>query len=283
MTTSARDRWLPLLAFAGAWFLAILAFGVTIIGGGKDGLVDANTYWSASRGPMYSDDYVLWTRGYSYPPPFAQLFALVSWPPYEIFRWIWLGVALLAYTWLLRPVRPVVAIPLIFAAWVLCADNLYWILALVAVFSFRFPSLWAVPLLTKITPGVGVLWFPVRGEWRSFAIALASTALVAGVSVLIVPELWAQWLSLMLRQDIGGTGTTNFFLTVPPLTLRVAVAAVLVAWGARTDRRWVIPVSMLIAQPDIAFSTFGVLAAIPRLRQPEPAPRPLAIPQGVAA
>ena len=31
----------------------------------------------------------------------------------------------------------------------------------------------------------------------------------------------------------------------------------LVVWGAWTDRRWVIPVSMFLAQPDIAFSTFG--------------------------
>jgi hypothetical protein len=283
VNASVRDRWLPLLGFVGSWFLAFVAIGVAFLGRNQDGLVDANTYWAASRGPMYAEDYVLWTRGYSYPPLFAQAFDILSWMPWEVARWVWLAGVLLAYAWLLAPLRLGLRIPLVIALYVFAADNLYWILALVAVFSFRYPFLWAVPLLTKITPGVGVLWFAVRQEWRSFAIAIGATLATAAVSFLVAPDLWSQWLRLMVRQDLGGTTTTNFFVWVPPLPIRGAAALALVVWGAWTDRRWVIPVSMLLAQPDIAFSTFALLAAIPRLRSPVASPQPVPVAQGAAA
>jgi hypothetical protein len=282
VTTAVRERWLPLLGFAGAWFLAFVSVGIAFLGRNVDGLVDANTYWAASRGPMYAEDYVLWARGYSYPPPFAQAFDVLSWMPWEIARWVWLGGVLVAYAWLLAPLRLGLRIPLVITLYVFAADNLYWILALVAVFSFRYPFLWAVPLLTKITPGVGVLWFAVRQEWRAFAIAIGATLAIAAVSFLSAPDLWSQWLRLMLGQDLSGTTTTNFFVWVPPLPIRGVAALALVVWGASTDRRWVIPVSMLLAQPDIAFSALGLLAAIPRLRSPAPARQRVPVPQRVA-
>ena len=44
------------------------------------------------------------------------------------------------------------------------------------VLGFRWPFTWAFVLLTKVTPGVGLLWFAVRREWRSLAIALGDGA-----------------------------------------------------------------------------------------------------------
>ncbi len=48
---------------------------------------------------------------------------------------------------------------------------------------FRYPAAWSLILLTKITPGIGLLWFAVRREWRALAIALGATAAIASVSL----------------------------------------------------------------------------------------------------
>lgn len=265
-------RWQRPLAFAGAWFLALLGIGATLVIGRFDGLVDVNAYWLTGHGPIYSPDYVLWSRGYSYPPPFAQLFTPITWVPWEVVRVVWLVAAVAAYGWLLVPLRMAIRIPLVIALVIWASDNLYWPLALVAVLGLRYPALWALPLLTKITPGVGVLWFAFRREWRSLAIAVGTAAVIAAISCVAAPDLWSTWLTLMRGQDLGGTSVTNFLVPVPPLPVRGLAALVVIWWGARTDRAWSIPVAMFLAQPDIAFATFGLFAAIPRLRG--------AVPQG---
>ena len=58
---------------------------------------------------------------------------------------------------------------------------------------------------------------------------------------------------------------TNILIPLPGLPIRGLAALAVVVIGARTDRRWTVPVAMLLAQPDISFSTFGLLAALPRL------------------
>ena len=65
---------------------------------------------------------------------------------------------------------------------------------------------------------------------------------------------------------------------IPPLVVRLPVAAVLLVFAARTDRRWLVPVCMVLASPVIGWGTFALLAAIPRLldRGPDPAPAPTA-------
>ena len=42
----------------------------------------------------------------------------------------------------------------------------------------RHPAAWAFPLLTKVTTGVGVLWFAFRRDWRSLGIAIGATAVI---------------------------------------------------------------------------------------------------------
>ena len=44
--------------------------------------------------------------------------------------------------------------------------------------------------------------------------------------------------------------------------LRLPVALVLVAWGARTDRRWTVPVAALLALPVIWLTSLSMLAAL---------------------
>ena len=46
-------------------------------------------------------------------------------------------------------------------------------------------SLWGAVLLTKVTPGIGVLWHLARREYQAFATALAATVVIVGFGVLL--------------------------------------------------------------------------------------------------
>jgi hypothetical protein len=128
--------------------------------------------------------------------------------------------------------------------------NIHLLLAAAIVLGFRWPGTWAFVLLTKVTPSVGLVWFPVRREWRALAIALGTTAVIAIVSFLISPDAWQDWFAL-LRQDGGSQGRV--------LLVRLAVAAVIVIWGARTDRRWTVPLGAMLALPVIWMDSFSML------------------------
>ncbi len=109
-------------------------------------------------------------------------------------------------------------------------------------------------LLTKITPGVGLLWFVVRREWRNLAIALGGTALVVAVSFAIMPEAWFQWAEVLSRVA-GRDGT---WAAVPiPFVVRVPFAVAIVVWGAWTGRRWTVPVAGMLALPALWYGGPG--------------------------
>jgi hypothetical protein len=57
--------------------------------------------------------------------------------------------------------------------------NIHAFMGLAVIAGLRWPGFWAFMLLTKVTPGVGLLWFVFRREWRSLAIAIGVTAAIA--------------------------------------------------------------------------------------------------------
>ena len=59
------------------------------------------------------------------------------------------------------------------------------------------------------------------------------------------------------------------------MLIRLPIAALIVVWGARTDRRWTVPVAATLALPILWPSGLAVLAALwPILqRRPELEPR----------
>jgi len=79
---------------------------------------------------------------------------------------------------------------------------------------------------------------------------------------------------LTSAQSTGAGSNDWYAFLFPPLWLRLAAAACLVVWGARTDRRWVVPVATAIAMPVIWVTTPAILVAIPRLRHKSPALAP---------
>jgi hypothetical protein len=108
----------------------------------------------------------------------------------------------------------------------------------------------------------------VRGEWRSLGLALAVTLGVVAVSALVSPELWAEWLGLL-----GDSAAANTVVKEPilplPLLVRLPFAVALVAWGARTDRYWTVPIGAMLALPAIQLGGFAIaVGALPFLGLP---------------
>jgi hypothetical protein len=133
-------------------------------------------------------------------------------------------------------------------------------MAAAIVVGFRYPAAWVLPFITKLTPGIGVLWYAARGEWRSLGVALGATAGVVGVSMVLDPRAWLGWIEMLLRFDVPTTAN-GVFLPVP-LAVRLPAVALLIAWGARTDRRWVLPVGLTFALPTVWVNTPTILTAV---------------------
>ena len=130
---------------------------------------DAHAYWSVDLADPYTRP-VATQDAFTYPPPAALFFAVLGALPFEVFQAIWtlvIGLALLLLTgpWaLLFILIPVVASDLYLG-------NIHVLLAASIVASLRWPALWAIPLLTKPSCGIGLLWYLARGEWRRLAVA----------------------------------------------------------------------------------------------------------------
>ncbi len=218
---------------------------------------EAFCYWL----PSLADPYARadWTQpvAYVYSPAFLQGIALLKALPWVAFLAAWTGLLLLAIRYLVGPRLWAVAIA--FAALEILGGNVHLLLAAAIVAGFRWPAAWAFVLLTKVTPGVGLLWFAVRREWRSLGIALGATAAIVVVSWAASPGVWADWLDVL---GASATKTVGLWAAVPvPLWLRLPVAVGLVAWGARTDRRWTVPVAALLALPALWFGSASMLLA----------------------
>jgi hypothetical protein len=203
---------------------------------------------------------------FTYTPAAARLFApaaMLSWPA---FLTLWLAVLVGTVIWLgWRRSLMVLAFPPV--AVELYHGNIHLLIAAAIALGFRYPAAWAFVVLTKVTPGIGLLWFAVRREWRSLGIAVAATAAIAGVSFAVDARLWSEWLSgAILRVADEGVGQPALPL---PLVLRLPAAALLVAWGGLTDRKWTVPAAAALALPVPWFSGLAILAAIPALDRPQ--------------
>jgi hypothetical protein len=103
------------------------------------------------------------------------------------------------------------------------------------------------------------LWFAVRREWRSLFVALAATAAIVAVSAVVMPAAWRQWLDVI----VANAGKGGTWASVPvPLLVRLPLAVALVTWGARTDRRWTVPVASMLALPALWYGGLSMLLAV---------------------
>jgi hypothetical protein len=245
--------------------LLVSAFIVIVIPiAGRSLGYDAYSYWSVDLQSLYQRTLPsLYQLGaFRYAPPLALLAAPLATLPWWLFLWGWLAVMLGAVVYL-GGRWAIVAFAFPPVALEIVHGNVHLLIALAIALGFRWPWTWAFVLLTKVTPGIGLLWFAVRREWTKLAIALGFTVGVSLLTLAFAPDLWSQWaqtLTVSAGQDQG--------LSIPPpLPFRLPVAILLVVWGARTDRPWTVGVAAMLALPLIWPHGLAVaVAALPFLR-----------------
>jgi hypothetical protein len=221
---------------------------------------DLHAYWITRDGVDYASHFAGPAGTYLYSPAFAQAIRPLTILPLPIFAAIWTSLGAVLLVWLVgRRALLVAIIPPVLLT--LVQGQLDLAYAAVAIVGLRWPAAWALPLLTKVSPGIGIVWFLVRREWRSLAVAVGATAGIAAVSFVLDPAAWSGWIGLLLRTQ-GPVADPNLVYLPVPLLVRAPVALAVVAWGAWTDRRWALPVAMTIAMPIVWVNSFTVLVAI---------------------
>jgi len=215
-------------------------------------MFDARGFWIAWDGGLYD---IPWrtNEAYVYSPAFAQIlwpFTLVPWP---VFVGGWTLAAIGCLFWMRVPWM--LAFPGVIDD--ILRGNIHVFLAAAIVLSLRYPAAWAFGMLTKVTPGIGLIWFAARGQWRPLGIAVAVTGAIAVASIALSSSLWTEWFGLLA----ANAGETARIQVIPlPLLLRLPVACVLIAYGARTNRAWLLPIGVMVGLPNVWTSSTALLA-----------------------
>ncbi|MHA7264172.1 glycosyltransferase family 87 protein [Arthrobacter sp. TMN-37] len=252
-----------------AWLLAaacVFTVGKILLFGGLG--QDAHAYWFAAQGELLYNRPPITQDAYLYSPVFLSVIRPLALLPYPGFLALWIALLAVVLIWLVRPLRARWAIPV-----ALCCvpeillGNIYVLLAAATVLGVRRPAAWAFPILTKVSTGVGLLWFAARGDWRGLARGVGAVALIVGVSYLFEPGHWHAWVRFLLEHR-GHTADSSM-----SFVLRCLLAVVLVVVGARRNLPWLLAPAVLLASPVLAaIIPATVLVAIPRLIQPGSAP-----------
>jgi hypothetical protein len=221
---------------------------------------DLYAYWSTRFGLDYSTAHQGLTGAYLYSPAFAEAIRPLTLLPWPVFAGLWTLIAGLPLAWLAgRFALPLLLLPPF--ALSVAGGQLDLLFAAVILLGWRWPALWAFPILTKVTPGIGLVWFLVRREWRSLALALGATGGIALASAALDSEGWAGWLAMLGRRQFPALSDTLWLLPVP-LGIRLVVATGLIGWGAATDRRWTVPVAVCLSVPTVFVNAPAILVAL---------------------
>ncbi len=242
-------------------YVTLLAVLFPAVYGGGD--ADAHAYYQAAAFPtaIYAHPMAGTPDAYLYAPPFAQALAplaALGWPAFAVAWYALLGTVL---WWLAREWAPLLLVVPVAYPWSpagvvlpvlreIQVGNVEFLYAATFVVLARRPALWALPLLTKPTLGVGLVWYAARREWRGLGVALGATAGIAAVSAALDPGAWVQWAALLAanaRDSVVSPSDAPF--TFLPLAPRLAGSLLLVAWGARSDRSWTLVVGAVFALP----------------------------------
>lgn len=249
------------LAISGFVLVVLIFMGVRLLGvyPWNEPLFDLWAYWSTGIDLEYSTARPGNSGAYIYSPAFAHLISPLTALPLPVFTAAWTAIVAAAFFWLtgwraffigvLAPVTMSLAI-----------GQLDVLMAVAIVLGFRWPAAWFFPIVTKVTPGIGLLWYAARGEWRSLGLALGATAAVVGLSMLVDPRAWVGWFEMLARMQFP-TPAAGVYLPVS-VWVRLPLVAALVVWGARTNRRWTLPVAICGSLPTVWLNSPTILVAI---------------------
>jgi hypothetical protein len=222
-------------------------------------IFDLWAYWSTRSGFDYAGARPGVSGAYIYSPAFAHAISPLTALPFSVFAAVWTALLVATLGWLsgwraffigiLAPVTMSIAI-----------GQTDLLMAAAIVVGFRWPAAWVVMILTKVTPGIGLFWFAARREWRHLTIALGATFAVVVISWAIDPPVWRGWIAMLLRFDFP-TAANGIYLPIP-VWVRLPLVVLLIAWGARTDRRWVLPIGVCLSLPTVWLNTPTILIAM---------------------
>lgn len=223
-------------------------------------MADAHAYWLTGQ-PGYHP-YALapgQLDAFLYSPAFAQIIKPLALLPWPAFAAVWATLEALAFVWLVRPLGLAWGtVAVLWCAPELVLGNIVGFIAVSIVLALTgWPQAWALPILTKPSLGVGVVWHVVLGEWRRLVAALATTFGVLLISFAVNPDMWVQWVRLLMTQ--AGSGGWAWYV-------RIVVALGLVVYSAKSARAWLVPFALLLATPFYGGTpVLMILAAVPRL------------------
>ena len=246
------------------WFIWLMSVRSTFVE------TDSQAYWGFNLGTLYTGVHLGDQGAFLYSPLGAQLLAPFSAVPYGVFYALLAAANLGALVYLLGWELAALSLFLVPVSNEVARGNIHLLLAVAIVLGLRRPAAWAAVLLTKVTPGIGLLWFAFRREWRALAIALSVTAGLVLVSFVFAPSLWQAWISMLL----SNTDATrpNAVIQIPVFP-RLAFAAGLLAIGATWNKPAIVPVAALLALPAIWVNSLSMLVAVIPLWRAGPIPR----------
>lgn len=218
---------------------------------------DAFTYWSAPYDNPYPGPQLGLPGAYLYPPPFIQVLAPLRLLPWEAFHAVWAAVGFGALIFLVGPIGGALAITLLpFVYRDLLVGNIHLMLGAAIVLGIIHSAAWAFPILTKVTPGIGLLWFAGKRDWKSVAIGLAVVAAITLASFGLAPSLWFEWVD-RLRGDSARAGDVYVAL----IGVRLALAAAIVLYAGWRGHAWLVPVAVVLALPILWPDSLAILLA----------------------
>jgi hypothetical protein len=252
---SVGARFLPTFILGVFGLMLAVAFFVT-----RNAPVDTLHYFQTGQSDHFYG--TVWGAGegaeawFVYPPPFAYVVRALSFGGWGEWLVVWTVILAVSFS-VVRWVGVTAVVvgfglrlfvenfkPISEPANHLTIGNVQPLILAAVVLGLRYPAMWAIPLLTKIGPGVGLLWFAVRREWRSLGIAIGTTFAIAVASFVIDPSAWRDWIAFM----VANVATPSPVAVVPiPGWIRFPIAIALIVWGARTDRAWTLPIACGIA------------------------------------
>ena len=250
----------PHPAVAGYWLAAALWIGAILVG-----LIpaqgDAMNYYNHLEPAYAVTDYAS-GAGFYYAPPALALAIVVSWAGPQVFYAACVALGLIAVGW----IGGKWAVALLFFPpvwWDITAGNVNTVIGACSIAMLARPGLVAIPLFTKVTPGIVGLWWVARREKPQIETAAIWVLGPAVATFVFYPDWWIRWVQALVSNGTAYIGPGYFTIPVPLLP-RLALAVLLVVWGARKSRRWVLPAAACLAMPVMWWSVLAALAAIVR-------------------
>ncbi|GAB2765079.1 glycosyltransferase family 87 protein [Sinomonas soli] len=222
---------------------------------------DAHAYWAAVQGPLEYGTAPGREDAFLYSPIFADVIRPLGQLPWPAFCTVWVLIEAAALVWLVKPLPLRWAVPVFITSLPeLVVGNIYLLLAMSVVLGLRVPGVWAFPILTKVTTGVGLVWYIARRDWKGLLVGISATALIVLVSCIFGPQAWRQWIEFLAANQTHTPDSTLSFI------IRCTIAVLLTYVAARPGWAFLVPIAVMLATPVLVWPIpLMVLTAIPRI------------------